>query len=356
MNRSYLASLESSRLISLVALPSKVLSSIPSLLPSPISAGLSTLQTSLGLNLKLNLDSLQTSRANIAAHYDLSNAMFEAFLSPDMTYSCAIFDKLDEDLVAHTSDDNAQTDGADALPTPIATPVSRSRSQSHPFSGGASVPDPDPCPPFAFLQQDPEHDALHAAQIRKLEHIIRQLRIPRTPGSTPIRILEIGTGWGSLSLTLAARYPQVSIDTLTLSALQASHVRSLITSHIQENPKSTLRQRVRIHEVSYAALKDIFPAWKGVFDRVVSVEMVEAVGKQKGALEGYWEFIDWALKEKEGLGVVMGITIPEGRECRILCPGLSLSDGLYSQATSATSAKQTSFKNGCASLHSLPHS
>jgi cyclopropane-fatty-acyl-phospholipid synthase len=37
------------------------------------------------------INTVSNSQQNIAAHYDISNSMFSAFLSPDMTYSCAIF-------------------------------------------------------------------------------------------------------------------------------------------------------------------------------------------------------------------------------------------------------------------------
>ena len=43
-------------------------------------------------------NSQEGSQKNIAAHYDLSNAMFQQFLSKDMTYSAGIFDKEVEDL------------------------------------------------------------------------------------------------------------------------------------------------------------------------------------------------------------------------------------------------------------------
>lgn len=36
-------------------------------------------------------NSLSTSLANVAAHYDISNDVFAAFLSKDMTYSCPIW-------------------------------------------------------------------------------------------------------------------------------------------------------------------------------------------------------------------------------------------------------------------------
>lgn len=56
--------------------------------------------------------------------------------------------------------------------------------------------------------------------------------------------------------------------------------------------------------------------WDDTFDRVVSVEMVEAVGEEN--MESYWACIDRVVKRKGGAGVVQGITIPEGRESRFL--------------------------------------
>jgi cyclopropane-fatty-acyl-phospholipid synthase len=43
-------------------------------------------------------NTISNSLSNIRAHYDLSNGMFAAFLSRDMTYSCGIFTDLDGDL------------------------------------------------------------------------------------------------------------------------------------------------------------------------------------------------------------------------------------------------------------------
>lgn len=46
----------------------------------------------------LRANTLRGSRGNIAAHYDLSNAFFEQFLDPTMTYSCAVFESADATL------------------------------------------------------------------------------------------------------------------------------------------------------------------------------------------------------------------------------------------------------------------
>ena len=49
--------------------------------------------------------------------------------------------------------------------------------------------------------------------------------------------------------------------------------------------------------------------WEGAFDRMISIEMIEAVGAEFLGL--YWGVVDWALKKKGGVGVVQVITIPE---------------------------------------------
>ncbi|ETW81830.1 cyclopropane-fatty-acyl-phospholipid synthase [Heterobasidion irregulare TC 32-1] len=140
------------------------------------------------------------------------------------------------------------------------------------------------------------NDELHAGQILKLQHITRKACI--LPGH---RILEIGSGWGALALHIAQGVPDTQIDTLTLSAHQHSYVTQLIEKH-------GLEDRVRVHLMDY---REIPTEWTGRFDRVVSVEMLEAVGKEN--YETYWSVIDHVLKEKDAVGVVQVITIPEGR-------------------------------------------
>jgi cyclopropane-fatty-acyl-phospholipid synthase len=52
--------------------------------------------------------------------------------------------------------------------------------------------------------------------------------------------------------------------------------------------------------------------WDGLFDRVVSIEMIEAVGLEN--VDVYWASIDRVLKRKNAAGVIQGITIPEARQ------------------------------------------
>ncbi|KAF8158538.1 CFS1-like protein [Crassisporium funariophilum] len=185
------------------------------------------------------LNTISNSRSNISAHYDISNDMFAGFLSEDMTYSCAIFPELDGDL----------QDGYDANTNKIKWTGAQTQSVKR------VAPKPD--------------DPLYHAQMRKLQHIIDKLHIPPpTPTSPPMRILEIGTGWGALAILLASQHPHVSIDTLTLSPAQLLLAQARIL-------RAGLAGRVRVHLMDYRSMPR---EWEGEFGRVVSVEMVEAVG------------------------------------------------------------------------------
>ena len=84
------------------------------------------------------------------------------------------------------------------------------------------------------------------------------------------QVLEIGSGWGSMSLLITSTIPGTTVDTLTLSTQQAALAR-------RRAADAGLADRVRVHLMDYRAM----PAeWEGAFDRVVSVEMVEAVGRE----------------------------------------------------------------------------
>lgn len=140
------------------------------------------------------VNTLTNARKNISAHYDISNEMFAAFLSEDMTYSCAIFEELDADVkerhnininiisnnsaLALTRNDVDDTKAV--KPDDIATTAIGAGT-----GGGVSVPvhaNPGPAPGMIV-------DALYYAEIRKLKHIIQKADIRKGH-----RVLEIGTG------------------------------------------------------------------------------------------------------------------------------------------------------------------
>jgi cyclopropane-fatty-acyl-phospholipid synthase len=143
-------------------------------------------------------------KKNIEAHYDLSNEMFQQFLDPTLSYSSALFTTL------------------------------------------------DPAPTLADLE---------TAQLAKVDAILDSAGV--TAGS---RVLEIGTGWGTLAIRAAQR--GATVTTVTLSVEQADLAQRRVDA-------AGVADRVEV------AVRD-YRDQQGRFDAVVSVEMIEAVGEE------YW--------------------------------------------------------------------
>lgn len=104
-------------------------------------------------------------------------------------------------------------------------------------------------------------DSLDQAQKNKVDHILRKLNLH--PGQT---LLDIGCGWGELILTAAKTY-QVKALGITLSSEQYSRVKERIE-------EEGLQNFVDVQQIDFRELKD------RTFDRVVSVGMIEHVGKE----------------------------------------------------------------------------
>ncbi|KAH7340623.1 CFS1-like protein [Rhizoctonia solani] len=236
------------------------------------------------------LNTLSNSRSNISAHYDISNQMFEAFLSRDMTYSCAIFPTLDADMTHIEKGERLLDNGV----------VVRGLGNGdiHTIGAGDSVL-------IDKMSLSDDEDELYQAQLIKLEHLVKKLKIPETSDKT-IRVLEIGSGWGALAILLTQKYPFVEVDSLTLSSEQ----KSLAEERIRE---AGVEARVRIWLMDYRCVPE---SWTGVFDRFVSVEMIEAVGRE--FLIEYWAIVERCMKSKNSVGVVQVITIPEPRYDRYI--------------------------------------
>ncbi|KAJ7677474.1 CFS1-like protein [Mycena rosella] len=218
------------------------------------------------------LNTIGNSRSNISAHYDISNEMFAGFLSQDMTYSCAIFENLDGDMKDGVV--RSEWSGGQGL---------RRLGQA----ATASTPS---------TPAVPDADELLEAQIRKLSHIINKANIQ--PGN---RVLEIGSGWGSMAILIAQTVEGTTVDTLTLSVQQQTLARERIAA-------AGLTDRINVHLMDY---RNMPAEWEGAFDRVVSIEMIEAVGSEFLVL--YFKTLDWAMKQSGGVGCVQVITIPEAR-------------------------------------------
>lgn len=129
-------------------------------------------------------------------------------------------------------------------------------------------------------------DSLFKAQKNKVKHILRKLNLH--PGQT---LLDIGCGWGELILTAAKEY-RVKALGITLSSEQYSRV-------LERIKEEQLQDFVEVQQIDYRELND------RTFDRVVSVGMIEHVGKDN--LNGYFSAVKSFLNEG-GLSLLHSIT------------------------------------------------
>lgn len=132
-------------------------------------------------------------------------------------------------------------------------------------------------------------DSLDQAQARKLEAIMASLDV--APG---MDVLEIGCGWGTLAARLGQR--GASVLGVTLSPAQLSYAEAVIA-------EAGLGEKVALRLQDYRDLD-------AHFDRIVSIEMIEAVGEQ--FLPGYFDMLSRRLKPG-GRVVIQVITIAEER-------------------------------------------
>jgi len=176
----------------------------------------------------LRRNTLQGSRNNIAAHYDLGNDMFALFLDETMMYSCAIFD--------------------------------------HPQA------------------------TLHQASIEKLERVCHKLDL-----CADDHLLEIGSGWGGLAIHAASHYG-CRVTTTTISREQYQMTQQRVA-------QAGLGNRITVLCEDYRKLS-------GQYDKLVSIEMIEAVGH--AYFDTYFEKCSSLLKP-DGLMLLQSITIADQR-------------------------------------------
>ncbi|MCW8329359.1 cyclopropane-fatty-acyl-phospholipid synthase family protein [Photobacterium sp. SDRW27] len=137
---------------------------------------------------------------------------------------------------------------------------------------------------------DDEHQNLFQAQINKMDRLCSQLKLTESD-----HLLEIGTGWGALAI-YAAKYYGCKVTTTTISDAQHEWARQRIE---QEG----LSEKVTLLRSDYRELT-------GQYDKIVSVEMIEAVGKEY--LTTYIKKCESLLKP-DGLLVLQAITIADQR-------------------------------------------
>lgn len=167
------------------------------------------------------------SRRNIRHHYDLSNAFYESWLDPSMTYSSAMFD------------------GHHGLP-------------------------------------------LNQAQEMKYARIAEMAEL-----SAQDKVLEIGCGWGGFA-QWAAREIGCGITAVTISQAQYMYAKTRIH-------EAGLDDRIDLQLKDY---RDV----TGTYDKIVSIEMIEAVG------EKFWPVFGAVLRERlrpGGRAVLQAITMDE---------------------------------------------
>ncbi len=131
-----------------------------------------------------------------------------------------------------------------------------------------------------------EHTSLQEASIEKIDRICRKLDL--TPAD---HLLEIGTGWGGFAIHAAKNYG-CKVTTTTISKQQYAHAVARVEAE-------GLADRIKILLKDYRLLE-------GQFDKLVSIEMIEAVGLNN--LKTYFNKCSSLLKPN-GQMLIQGITI-----------------------------------------------
>jgi cyclopropane-fatty-acyl-phospholipid synthase len=131
---------------------------------------------------------------------------------------------------------------------------------------------------------------LEEAQEAKYARLAEKVRID---GDS--HVLEIGCGWGGFA-SHVARTHGCRVTGITLSEEQAAYARERMVAE-------GLDHLVEIRVVDYREVR-------GQFDRIVSIEMLEAVGHRYFGT--YFETVD-RLLAPDGLAAIQVITIPEQR-------------------------------------------
>jgi cyclopropane-fatty-acyl-phospholipid synthase len=138
-------------------------------------------------------------------------------------------------------------------------------------------------------------DTLEQASLAKLDHICRKLRLQPDD-----HLVEIGTGWGSMAIHAAKHYG-CRVTTTTISENQYAHA-------VERIAALGLSDRITVVREDYRNLQ-------GKYDKLVSIEMIEAVGHQ--FYDSYFETIERLLLP-HGLALVQAITIADHRYERAL--------------------------------------
>lgn len=135
-----------------------------------------------------------------------------------------------------------------------------------------------------------ENASLADAQQHKLQLICEKLQLTEQD-----HLLEIGTGWGGLAVYAAKNYG-CHVTTTTISEEQHQYTQELIATEGLEHKVTLLKQDYR--------------NLQGQYDKLVSIEMIEAVGKEY--LPTFFDKCSSLLKN-HGLMLLQSITISDKR-------------------------------------------
>ncbi len=146
----------------------------------------------------------------------------------------------------------------------------------------------DPTMTYSSGIFEDEKQSLTSAQIAKYDRLIDQLNI-----KSGDHVLEIGCGWGGF-FSHAVERTGCKVTAVMNSPEQARHNRQLVSDR-------GMTGNVSLQEMDY---RDI----AGKFDKVVSIEMIEAVGQKYW--RNYFGKVSSSLKAN-GEAMIQGITIKE---------------------------------------------
>jgi cyclopropane-fatty-acyl-phospholipid synthase len=148
----------------------------------------------------------------------------------------------------------------------------------------------DPTMTYSSAYWDQPGATLEQAQVRKYDVLCRKLRLQ--PGD---HVLEIGSGWGGFSLHAAKTFG-CRVTTVTISQAQFDEASRRIAA-------AGLADRIDLRLQDYRELT-------GQFDKIASIEMLEAVGDKY--LDGYFAQCHRLLTRKGLLGLQY-ITCPDAQ-------------------------------------------
>jgi cyclopropane-fatty-acyl-phospholipid synthase len=135
-----------------------------------------------------------------------------------------------------------------------------------------------------------EDMSLHQAQLARLDHICRKLEL-----GPDDHVVEIGTGWGGFALHAVQNYG-CRVTTTTISREQYEWAQARVAA-------AGLQDRITL-------LLDDFRDLEGQFDKLVSIEMIEAIDHE--LFEAYFSKCSELLKPT-GAMLIQAITIADQR-------------------------------------------